>query len=290
MESATDEESPNGVDRARKSTPCRACKAEPTQECEGLGTGIHTERWEDYRLGIFAGPPLTVASHLPPDVLAEYHRVSGYDLSKPSPPTGTVETHGRSVSSPVKKFLMRAKAALAKDPKILMQQFIDDWENHDKSPLMRLDEEQLTQALLNVGCDLRCGSCAETFFSGHTSCMHTCARASKPQGRVLESLAEARKHVIERLNWLDEDQQNCPTREALLHVLCDLQETAGAKNNQLLIAFATETAGEQGLAYPLDKAWAQDLIAHARGYVLALQLMNEGAPANPPGPFQKVGR
>ena len=45
----------------------------------------------------------------------------------------------------------------------------------------RLTEDELQQALMNVGCDLRCGTCAEIFYTGSAdACVHTCALKGQP--------------------------------------------------------------------------------------------------------------
>ena len=59
----------------------------------------------------------------------------------------------------------------------------------------RLTEDELQQALMNVGVDLRCGTCAEIFYTGSSRFPHTCARSAElPQDRAEEEavLAEDR--------------------------------------------------------------------------------------------------
>lgn len=232
------------------------------------------------------------------------------------------EAHSkRTMFSSLEWFKEQAKRALAVNPNITMLEFMDrvgepEYETAAQRAF-HLDEGELEIALRNVGCDLRCPACAETFFSGSTDFVHRCAmlaklkcfRCGKPavpksqmceehardeaedveayvkadqaQNRELNgSSADTRKFAIERMNHLDQHPSLYGhTLEGLcghLVTLLAISGVRGAEQNAFQQFFyRTVKEANERTPGPDNDPYGQ-VIAHARGMVLAIQMLREG--------------
>jgi hypothetical protein len=249
-------------------------------------------------------------------------RPSSEEVTKPI----TVPDPPKKISSSLEWFKEQAKRALAVNPNITMMEFIDrvgepEYETAAQRAF-HLEEHELEQAVLNVGCDLRCGACAETFFTGSTDLVHRCAmlaklkcfRCGKPavaksqmceeheraEGEEIEghiqanrelngSSAETRKFAIARMNELDRHPSLYGhTLEGLCGVLAVLLQISGVKPEQMnsfqQFFYATAQAANARTPGPDNDPYGE-VIAHARGIVLGIQLLREG-PQDAPSPLK----
>lgn len=236
------------------------------------------------------------------------------------------EAHTVKMTSSLAWFKDQAKRALAVKPDITMMEFIErvgepEYETAAQRAF-HLDEGELEIALRNVGCDLRCGACAETFFTGSTDLVHRCAMLSKLKCALCEkpavpksqlcsgherseydeieghiqanrelngSSAETRRFAIARLNELDRHPSLYGhTLEGLCGVVVVLLQIAGVKPEQVnsfqQFFYATARGANERTPGPENDPYGE-VIAHARGIVLGIQLLREG-PQDAPSPLR----
>jgi hypothetical protein len=230
----------------------------------------------------------------------------------------------KKISSTLAWFKEQAQRALAVNPNITMMEFIDRvGEPEIESPIQKafhLQEAEMEQALRNVGCDLRCGACAETFFTGSTDLVHRCAMLAKlkcilceapalPKSQLCAdherqehdeieghiqanrelngSSADTRTYAIAKMNDLEQEFGGRITSpEALCAALVVLLEVAGIRPDgvQSFLQFIA----------PQDTTDLREfgglVVAHARGMVLALQLLREGPNPDAPSPLKPKSR
>lgn len=185
-----------------------------------------------------------------------------------------------------------------------------------------LTEDQFLQALANIGCDFRCAACSETFFSGSTDHPHRCAMLAKlkcilcgkptaPKSQMCEdherqeadeiegiiaankelngSSADTRKFAIAKMNELDQyPGMYGHTLEGLRSVLLTLLQISGVRPDGLnaFQDFFRQAVqkGDAAEPSPGNDPYGE-VIAHARGMVLAIQLLREG-PQDAPSPLK----
>jgi len=145
----------------------------------------------------------------------------------------------------------------------------------DSAAVSLLSDSELRQALLNVGCDLSCDTCCETFFTGAAAREHSCSRRelaalpAHPADRALAALGEwvtlllsgesparfAQNGRIEELHRTERgDEKRDPYRQAQAAVTGPADggtEPAAASESTAIVPAAAAPAAAVTVAQPV---------------------------------------